>query len=177
VISLHEGRERCSLDGTWRYRLEGDRPGEELGYPDAGLDDADWPEMALPTNWYLAEVGDFFGTIWFRRSFRVPEAFGAQRIFLRFGAVDYVADVWLNGTYLGHHEGMFNPFEFDVTQRLDRGGENVVVVKDAAPRDDTEYVPVGRTDDPLSPPYRTHQARAISQIKGHMIDAMHRPAR
>jgi len=163
------------LDGAWRYRLEGDEPGETLGYTRPDLDDGAWPQMELPTNWYLTEVGDFFGTIWFRRAFCVPEAMRGQRLFLRFGAVDYLADVWLNGTYLGHHEGMFNPFEFDVTEHLDLDGDNVVVVKDAAPRDDTEYVPVGNPDNPLSAPYRTHQARAITQIKGHMIDAMHRP--
>jgi len=175
VISLHEGRAWHALDGAWRYRLEGDIPGEELGYPSLVLDDSAWPEMELPTNWYLTEVGDVFGTIWFRRVFRVPETFRGRRLSLRFGGVDYLADVWLNGTYLGHHEGMFNPFEFDVTDHVDQDGDNVVVVKDAAPRDGTEYVPVGGSVNPLSPPYRTHQARAISQIKGHMIDAMHRP--
>ena len=175
MISLHEGRARHSLDGAWRYRLEGGEPGEDHGYARAAFDDGAWPEMELPTNWYLTEVGDFFGAIWFRRTFRVPEALRGHRLFLRFGAVDYLADVWLNGAYLGHHEGMFNPFEFDVTDRVDLDGDNVVVVKDSAPRDDTEYVPVGGSDNPLSPPYRTHQARAIGQIKGHMIDAMHRP--
>jgi beta-mannosidase len=175
MISLHLGRPRLSLDGDWRYALEGDEPGEELGYPDPGLDASRWPTMRLPTNWYLTEVGDFFGTIWFRREFRVPDELQGQRLFLRFGAVDYVADVWLNGTYLGSHEGMFNPFEFDVTDVLDLDGPNVVVVKDAAPRDPTEYVQVDFSDNPLSTPYRTHQAKAIEQIKGHMIDAMHRP--
>jgi beta-mannosidase len=175
VISLHEGRTRHGLDGPWRYRLEGDEPGEDLGYARLDLDDRAWPQMELPTNWYLTEVGDFFGTIWFRRAFRVPEAMRGRRLFLRFGAVDYLADVWLNGTYLGHHEGMFNPFEFDVTDHLRLDGDNVVVVRDAAPRDETDYVPVGGPDNPLSAPYRTHQARAITQIKGHMIDAMHRP--
>jgi beta-mannosidase len=175
MISLHEGRARHSLDGAWRYMLEGEEPGEPLGYTRRDHDDGAWYEMELPTNWYLTEVGDVFGTIWFRKAFRVPEALRARRLFLRFGAVDYLADVWLNGTYLGHHEGMFNPFEFDVSGLVDLEGENVVVVKDAAPRDDTEYVPVGSPDNPLSAPYRTHQARAITQIKGHMIDAMHRP--
>ena len=175
MISLHEGRARLSLDGVWRYRIEEDEPGESLGYSSRDLDDSSWREMELPTNWYLTEVGDFFGTIWFRTGFDVPAELRGQRLFLRFGAVDYFADVWLNGAYLGSHEGMFNPFEFDVTDRIDLAGENVVVVKDAAPRDDTEYVPVKGPDNPLSAPYRTHQARAISQIKGHMIDAMHRP--
>ncbi|MFB3738774.1 MAG: glycoside hydrolase family 2 protein, partial [Candidatus Velamenicoccus archaeovorus] len=175
MISLHAGRPRLSLDGDWRYQLEGHEPGEALGYPDPGLDTSSWPQMRLPTNWYLTEVGDFFGTIWFRRDFRVPPELRGMRLSLRFGAVDYEADVWLNGTYLGSHEGMFNPFEFDVTDVVDLEGTNVVVVKDAAPRDPTEYVQVDVSDTPLSTPYRTHQAKAIEQIKGHMIDAMHRP--
>ena len=175
MISLREGRPSLSLDGHWRYALEGDEPGETLGWHARDLDTSSWPEMKLPTNWYLTEVGDFFGTIWFRTTFEVPAELRGKRLFLRFGAVDYLADVWLNGPFLGSHEGMFNPFEFDVTDRLDLDGENVVVVKDAAPRDPTEYVPVSTPDNPLSPPYRTHQAKAIGQIKGHMIDAMHRP--
>jgi beta-mannosidase len=175
MIALHEGRPRLRLDGVWRYRLEGDEPGESLGYHRRELDTGSWPTMELPTNWYLTEVGDFFGTVWFRRTFEVPPGLVGGRLSLRFGAVDYVADAWLNGVYLGSHEGMFNPFEFDVTDHLDLDGPNVLVVKDAAPRDATEYVPVGPRDGPLSPPYRTHQARAITQVKGHMIDAMHRP--
>jgi beta-mannosidase len=174
MISLHQGRARANLDGLWKYRLEDGEPGEALGYPEPDLDTSSWREMWLPTNWYLTEVGDFFGTIWFWREFPVPEDLRGQRLFLRFGAVDYLADVWLNGTYLGSHEGMFNPFEFDVTDVVDLEGTNVVVVKDAAPRDPTEYVQVDFSDNPLSPSYRTHQARAITQIKGHMIDAMHR---
>ena len=175
MISLHEERTRLSLDGIWKYAIEEGESGESLGYQTRYLDDSSWRDMELPTNWYLTEVGDFFGTIWFRRSFEVPAELRGQRLFLRFGAVDYFADVWLNGEYLGAHEGMFNPFEFDVTDRLDHGGTNVVVVKDGAPRDDTEYIQVDFSDNPLSAPYRTHQAKAISQIKGHMIDAMHRP--
>jgi beta-mannosidase len=175
VIALHDGRPRMTLDGIWRYRPEEDEPGESLGYQDPDLDPSSWPEMRLPTNWYLTEIGDFFGTVWFRRNFRVPAELRGQRLYLRFGAVDYVADVWLNGVFLGSHEGMIAPFEFDVTDVVDLEGDNVVVVKDAAPRDPTEYIQVDFSENPLSAPYRTHQAKAISQIKGHMIDAMHRP--
>jgi beta-mannosidase len=175
MISLHEGRAGVSLDGAWRYSLEDEVRGASLGYQRPDFDSTSWQEMRLPTNWYLTEVGDFFGAIWFRREFEVPPELRGQRLFLRFGAVDYIADVWLNGAYLGSHEGMFNPFEFDVTDGLDLEGTNVVVVRDDAPRDETEYIQVDFTDNPLSTLYRTHQAEAIGQIKGHMIDAMHRP--
>jgi beta-mannosidase len=175
MISLHPGHARLSLDGDWRYCLDPEDRGASLGYADPTLDVSEWPTMRIPANWYLTEVGDYFGTVWFRREFSVPEDMRDERLYLRFGGVDYEADVWLNGTYLGSHEGMFDPFEFDVTDVVDRYGTNALVVRDGAPRDPTEYVQVDFSDSPLSRPYRTHQARAITQIKGHMIDAMHRP--
>lgn len=175
MIALHEGRTTSDLSGPWSYALDPDGVGEDRGYPAADFDAAEWKTLELPTNWYLTEIGDYFGTVWFRRTFRVPEEFAGQRVYLRFGAVDYFADVWVNGTFVGSHEGMFNPFEIDVTDIVDRDGENVVVLKDGAPRDDTEYIQAVFSDNPLSDDYQRHQAKAISQIKGHMIDAMHRP--
>ena len=44
---------------------------------------------------------------------------------LRFGGVDYMAQVWLNGSYLGMYEGGETPFFFDVTDTLYRDGENL----------------------------------------------------
>jgi beta-mannosidase len=49
-------------------------------------------------------------------------------------------------------------------------------VSRTGPGDDTEYIQVDFSDN-RCPPYRTHQAKAIGQIKGHMIDAMHRRVR
>ncbi len=82
----------------------------------------------------------------------------------------------ISGCVLGNHEGIFNPFEFDITDYLQEGAENELLVRDSAPRDETEYINAGTDrDTPLSEPYQRHQAKAITQIKGHMIDAMHRP--
>ena len=175
MISLHEGRMKHSLNGVWKYRAEDGEPGEKLGYYKKETDFSGWKEMKIPNNWYLTELGDFFGNVWFQTSFRVPEAFRGKKLFLRFGAVDYYADVWLNGHYLGFHEGMFNPFEFEITDVVDWQDENILVVKDGAPRPDTDYIQADFSASPLSPPYKRHQARAINLIKGHMIDAMHKP--
>jgi len=66
------------------------------------------------------------GLVWFQRHFTArPEP--GKRAFLRFGAVDYRAQVYLNGKLLGEHEGGFTPFAFDVTKLL-RDGDNQVTV-------------------------------------------------
>ena len=163
------------LNGTWQYVIDDAETGREKGYFCPDFDVSDWKPMVIPNNWYLTEVGDYFGTLWFRTSFSVPENYDGKRLFLRFDGVDYYADVWLNGEYLGFHEGMFNPFEFDVTDIAKRDGENLLAVRVNAPRANAEYKLAVDSDNPLSKDYKRHQAVDIDLVKGHMIDAMHRP--
>jgi beta-mannosidase len=165
------------LSGPWAYRTDPQDTGLEQKRHDPGHDVSDWKTMEVPCNWYLTEVGDYDGVVWFRRSFTVPGEMKGRRLSLRFRAVDYIAKVWLNGIYLGSHEGYFTPFEFDVTD-VATEGENILVVRVDSPRDPTEYLPApgaANASNPLSPDYRKHQAKALTIIKGHLIDAMHRP--
>lgn len=85
--------------------------------------------------------------IWYRRTFRAPAAPLGHRWMLRFGAVDWRADVWLDGKILGSHEGGFDPFAFDVGTL---GGEHELVV---AAWDPTDGGPQPRGKQALTPPY------------------------
>lgn len=58
-----------------------------------------------------------------------------DRIHLCFGGVDYLAQIWLNGSYIGMHEGGETPFTFDVTETLCRDGENLLSVRVINPTD------------------------------------------
>jgi len=51
----------------------------------------------------------------YEKYFELTEAFAKEKVLLHFGAVDQIAEVWLNGTYLGEHAGGYLPFTFDVT--------------------------------------------------------------
>jgi beta-mannosidase len=66
---------------------------------------------------------------------RLPE--GAM-LSLRFGGVYYAARVWLNGVYLGDHEGYFSAFEFDVTDMVIANGENELLVEVTSPEESDE---------------------------------------
>ncbi len=103
--------DRMSLNGPWLYRLDADDvlDAQELSESNEGP----WGEMVIPTNWQLAGLKDYAGTTWFKREFSLPRGCDERQIWLRFHGVDYYADVWLNGHYLGHHEGYFQPFEFN----------------------------------------------------------------
>ncbi len=61
--------------------------------------------------------------VWYRRTFTAPDLAGGKRLLLNFGAVDWQADVFVNGQALGRHEGGYDPFSFDITGVLKRGGE------------------------------------------------------
>lgn len=64
----------------------------------------------------------------YRKGFTVPDEWRGKHVRLRFDGVDYACAVYLNGQQLGEHEGMFTPFEFDVSPHLRYGSENVLVV-------------------------------------------------
>src|SRR6266487_4195139 len=59
-----------------------------------------------------------------------------ERCLLHFGAVDYLADVWLNGVLIGGHEGGETPFTLDVTDALKPDGENLLAVRVLNPSDE-----------------------------------------
>lgn len=74
---------------------------------------------------------------WYKNEFLVPEETKEKRSVLRFEGVDYFSKIWLNGHFLGEHEGYFAAFDFDVSDKLNYGGSNTLVVKVWSPWDTT----------------------------------------
>ena len=68
-----------------------------------------------------------------------------HRVLLHFGAVDYAADVWVNGVHVGGHAGGHTPFTFDITDALARHSRHAVVVRVEDPVDDVTQ-PRGKQD-------------------------------
>ncbi len=72
----------------------------------------------------------YHGVVWYWLIFTpsiAPDP--AEKCSVQFGAVDYYAEVWLNGQYLGHHEGGETPFDLDCTASLNAGSENMLAVR------------------------------------------------
>jgi len=86
------------------------------------------PVATLPGGWmtHAPEMRHYQGLVWYQRHFTAAPTAG-KRQFLRFGAVNYRARVYLNGVEVGGHEGGFTPFAIEVTGRV-RGGDNQVTV-------------------------------------------------
>ncbi|HEY5688407.1 MAG TPA: glycoside hydrolase family 2 TIM barrel-domain containing protein, partial [Yeosuana sp.] len=77
-------------------------------------------------NSQIPELKYYEGNVWYQRYFTVKKNPG-NRQFIYFAAVSYEASVWLNGIEIGRHEGGFTPFQFEITDVL-KDGENDLVV-------------------------------------------------
>jgi beta-glucuronidase len=86
------------------------------------------PTLNVPGdfNSQMPELSYMEGTVWYKKTFNHTE--NAKRLFLHFGAVNYMADVYLNGNWVGKHEGGFTPFQFEITDKV-KVGENTIIVK------------------------------------------------
>jgi beta-glucuronidase len=104
------------------------------------------PTLNVPGDWNSQEEKLLYyeGTVWYRRRFDYTPADPARRLFLHFGAANYLAEVYLNGRKLGRHIGGFTPFGFEVTGLVHPAGNSLVVRVDNQRHADA--VPTVNTD-------------------------------
>ncbi|MBC8044822.1 MAG: T9SS type A sorting domain-containing protein [Rhizobacter sp.] len=108
---------------------------EAAGRYDIAYNDSTWATKQLPAVENAMSAGEqtpefYQDGVWYRKKFTVSAAdFGGKFTKLMFHSVNYVADVWLNGIYLGYHEGGYTPFAFDVSEYLRTDTTNVLVLR------------------------------------------------
>ncbi len=116
------------LNGEWQFEIDHGDSGKYRGLIEKDPLDGKiivpfCPESKLSGVKYK----DFMHAVWYRRSFVLPAEAEGKRVFMNFGAVDYEAEVWINGTYCGSHRGGYVSFQLEITKAV-RAGENTVVV-------------------------------------------------
>jgi len=163
LITNVTGRPTTSLNGAWqrivdpfetgyydyRYQPRADgyfqarTPTDRSDLVEYDFDAS--PRLQVPGDWNSQEERLFFyeGTVWYRKVFDYELQPGA-RLFVHFGAANYQAHVYLNGTLLGTHEGGFTPFNVEITDRLTPTDNSLVVKVDNRRRLDA--VPTVNTD-------------------------------
>lgn len=82
------------------------------------------------------EEYDFHDIVWYKREFTVPKAWKEKRLILHFGAIDYKAEVWINGEKAATHEGGHTSFSIEITHLVSE--KNVVMVRAEDPSFDME---------------------------------------
>lgn len=98
-----------------------------------------WTPVRVPWHWQLEDAfAAYEGLVLYRCRFAHGASPAGTAFSLHFRGVYYAARVWLNGVYLGSHEGYYAPFEFDVTDVVIVGGENEVLVEVCSPEEPDE---------------------------------------
>lgn len=155
LLQNTDARTHHSLNGQWSVIVDpfdvGDKrqfyndasqgaPSELLEY---NFDSA--RKLSVPGDWNTQGDDLFYyeGTVWYQRDLNLDKQ-EDKTYLLYFGAVNYLASVYLNGELVGQHEGGFTPFQFDVTDDLS-DGHNTVVVK-VNNRREADYIPTMSTD-------------------------------
>jgi beta-glucuronidase len=124
---LNTCRQMYDLSGFWNFRFDPDNQGGAHGWS-AGFDGG--TIIAVPASWndQFEDWRDYTGAAWYQTAFDLPWGWRGQRIHVRFNAVSYLTEAWLNGERLGEHEGGYLPFVFDITDRVKDTG-NVLVAR------------------------------------------------
>jgi len=113
--------------GDWRQVWQERKPEKKTDFIEYSFDGG--PVLNVPGdfNTQMTELKYYEGTVWYKKSFNFKST-GNKRLFLHFGAVNYLASVYLNGNLIGTHEGGFTPFHFEITGIV-KSGVNTVIVR------------------------------------------------
>jgi beta-glucuronidase len=165
LIANINARQTTSLDGQWQaivdpydvgaldYRAQplknnnafykNHKPQSESELVEYDFDTSG--QLHVPGDWNTQRDSLLFyeGSVWYMRSFDYAKS-PKNRVFLHFGACNYLAAVYLNGEELGDHEGGFTPFDFEITDRVRTHGNFLVLrINNTRGRD---QVPTVNTD-------------------------------
>ncbi len=155
LIANVAGRTTTSLDGTWNAIVDpydggvgarfyqNAKPRSKNDLVEYDFDAS--PKLNVPGDWNSQRESLFLyeGTVWYQRYFSYSKH-PHSRLFLYFGAANYVARVWVNGEKVGEHVGGFTPFNFEVTSNVVEGENSVVVeVNDVR---EADGIPARNTD-------------------------------
>lgn len=123
------------------------KSGNSGGATGSHFDDSAWSQINLPHDWAVDLPFVLDNTLvwtggkplgraypettigWYRKSFAIPASDLGKRIRIRLDGVRRNAQVFLNGQYLGQDASGYAPYEYDVTDFLNYGGDNILCLR------------------------------------------------
>lgn len=117
-----------NLNGKWQFEIDMGAEGFNRKFFERNSFESEiivpfCPESSLSGVNYKG----FMNCVWYKRGFFLPDDWAGKRVILHFGAVDYLAHVWINKEKAGTHRGGYTSFSFDITPYLKKG-ENIITL-------------------------------------------------
>lgn len=119
-----ESKSSISLNGIWKIKRVPE--GDISDYSTLYTDDSQWDETFIP---HELKMEDDKNIIWLRKKIFIPEDINANNLFIRFESIDDQAQVFVNSELAGYNLGWHRPFQFDVSDLVKPGEENIIVVR------------------------------------------------
>jgi len=119
-------RQVGTLNDGWTWKTDPADVGIKQRWFDLGRGGDGWKPAKVPA--WLPIKGQRV-TVWERAAVTIPTELKGRRLFLRFGAVDFDASVWVNGTFVVSHSGWQDPFVGEITAVAKPGQKNVIVLR------------------------------------------------
>lgn len=118
--------QRFELENGWEFLPD---PSGKLTHAEVASR-SDWRPARVGLSWnaQFPDLRDYMGAAWYRTEIDLPAFRDMRHVLLKFGAVDYFCEVFINGALVGTHEGGYTPFSFDVSGRVGPGF-NVLVIR------------------------------------------------
>jgi len=118
-----------NLNGVWAFRFDAANSGEK----DQWFNNPEKfdRKILVPFPWgsKLSGVNNEAEIGWYSREIEVPASWDGKKVFIIFGASDWITTAWLDGQKLGTFQGGYTPFEFELTQYLKKGTRQKLVVR------------------------------------------------
>ncbi|MFC5649908.1 glycoside hydrolase family 2 protein [Paenibacillus solisilvae] len=147
-----QDRLKLDLGGAWRkQRFKADHDfslserdehwfvqavAEAEGRTEIGFDDSGWETIQLPFPENQIQGKEAAGSsetyedgVWYRRHFELGMEWSGKAVTLHALSISYVADVWINGKWIGYHEGGFTPFALDLTPHIRIDDSNTIAIR------------------------------------------------
>lgn len=125
-----ERKEWQNLNGIWQFQpLFADIEGLPIGNYYMKI------LVPFPVESAISGIMNNYSRFAYKRTFTVPENWAGKNLIIHFEAVDFECEVFVNGESVGTHKGGYDPFSFDVTDKLKSEGEQELVVKVYDPTD------------------------------------------
>jgi hypothetical protein len=164
-VVIADDRMTLNFDPGWRF-IKAD----PAGAPALGFDEHEWENVALPHTYndtdtfnnfsrpaHHGEENQWGERTWYRKTFSLPENLKGKKVFIEFQGARQVAEVYLNGHFLGVCKNGFVPFSFDLTPELRFEGPNVLVVMSGTVRQEA----LGHNSKAM---HRAYANRALMKI-------------
>ena len=133
-----------NLNGPWQFEIDHGNSGEARGMYDPAIQLSQTINVPFCPESKLSgvEYKDFMYSVWYKRNVTLTAEQVQGRVVLHFGAVDYLATLYINGKKVGTHKGGYVSFAFDITDYVVEG-ENIITLH---AEDDTRnrLIPYGK---------------------------------